>query len=108
MLFPFSLMQQVLELFGSRKPGPKSAAFARSTPSFFPFRKFFSFFSRGQNFISHFLCCAHTGKINHKKGDCAQWNCYQFRRNFNTFFKFVLLHFLRDHPLLTIVQKITF
>jgi len=59
MLFSFSLMQQVLELFGSRKPGPKSAAFARSTPSFFLFRKFFLFF-HGFKILFHISCAAHT------------------------------------------------
>jgi len=59
MLFSVSLMQQVLELFGSRKPGQKRAAFPRSTPSFFLFRKFFSFFSRVQ-ILFHISCAAHT------------------------------------------------
>lgn len=55
MLFSFSLMQQVLELFGSRKPGPKSAAFARSTPPFFPLQKIFFFFFTGSKFYFTFL-----------------------------------------------------
>ena len=54
MLFSFSLMQQVLELFGSRKPGPKSAAFARSPP-FFPLQKIFFFFFTGSKFYFTFL-----------------------------------------------------
>lgn len=47
-------MQQVLELFGSRKPGPKSAAFARSPP-FFPLQKIFFFFFTGSKFYFTFL-----------------------------------------------------
>ncbi|WP_240823648.1 hypothetical protein [Desulfovibrio sp. UIB00] len=101
-------MQQIQEPHARRTPGPRSGFFTRSTPSFFLFKKYFPFFSMAQNFISHSLCPSHTGKINHKKGDCAQWNYYQFQRNFNTIFIFVLLHFLRNHHELAIVQKITF
>ena len=54
MLFSFSLMQQVLELFGSRKPGPKSAAFARSPPFFSSSENFFLFFT-GSKFYFTFL-----------------------------------------------------
>lgn len=59
MLFSFSLMQQVLELFGSRKFDPKSAAFARSTLSFSLFKKIFLFF-HGFKILFHISCAAHT------------------------------------------------
>lgn len=54
MLFSVSLMQQVLELFGSRKPGQKSAAFPRSTPFFSSSENFFLFF-HGFKFYFTFL-----------------------------------------------------